>query len=152
MEPKIVTRPAFIVVGMRYRGKNEHNEIPQLWERFMPRTGEIKQRLNIATCYGVMDNYDEKTGEFDYLAGFEVQSASDVPEGMESWQVLEQTYAVFPCNLKNIRETFRQIYHDWLPQSGHRRAAGPEFEFYDEKFKPDQGTLDLYIYIPVRKA
>jgi hypothetical protein len=27
-----------------------------------------------------------------------------------------------------------------------------ESEFYNEKFKPDQGKLGLYIYIPVKKT
>lgn len=150
MEPKIVTRPAFTVVGMKYRGKNEKNEIPMLWERFMPRSGEIKQRAN-PYGYGVMDNYDEKTGEFDSLAAVEVQDASDIPEGMESWQVPEQTYAIFPCNLKSIKQVFRQIYREWLPESGYQQTSGPDFEFYNESFKPDQGKLDLSICIPVEK-
>jgi hypothetical protein len=30
MKPKIVSRAAFTVVGMKYHGKNENNEIPQL--------------------------------------------------------------------------------------------------------------------------
>jgi AraC family transcriptional regulator len=94
VEPRIVRRSGFVVVGMKYRGKSEKNEIPQLWEKFMPRVGEIKQRAN-RYGLGVMDNYDEKTGEFDYLAGVEVEEASDIPQGMESWQVPEQTYAVF---------------------------------------------------------
>lgn len=151
MGPKILTRSAFTVVGLKYRGKNQKNEIPQLWEKFMPRAAEIKNRAN-PFGYGVMDNYDEKSGEFDYLAGVEVQDASHVPEGMESWQVPEQTYAVFPCNLKNIKEAFRQIHHEWLPQSGYQRVDGPDFEFYDENFKPDQGKLDLFIYVPVKKS
>jgi AraC family transcriptional regulator len=151
MEPKIVRRPGFVVVGMKYRGKNEKNEIPQLWEKFMPRVGEIKGRAN-RYGFGVMDNYDEKIGEFDYLAAVEVEEASDIPQGMESWQVPEQTYAVFPCNLKDIKEAFQQIYRQWLPQSGYQRTQGPEFEFYDENFRPDQGRLDLHIYIPVEKA
>ena len=151
-EPKIVTRSAFTVAGMKYRGKNEKNEIPQLWEKFMPRTSQVKHKVNPNVCYGVMDNYDEKTCEFDYLAGFEVRDTSDVPEGMEIWQVPEQTYAVFPCNLKEIKQAFRQIYHEWLPQSSYQRAGGPDFEFYDDSFKPDQGKLDLRLYVPVRKA
>ena len=31
MEAQIVSRPAFTVVGVLYRGKNEHNEM-RLWE------------------------------------------------------------------------------------------------------------------------
>jgi predicted transcriptional regulator YdeE len=62
MEPKIVRRPGLVVVGMKCRGKSEKNEIPQLWERFMPRVGEIKGRAD-RYGFGVMDNYDERTGE-----------------------------------------------------------------------------------------
>jgi AraC family transcriptional regulator len=133
MELKIVRRPGFLVVGMKYRGKNQKNEIPELWQEFMTRVGEIKHRANLLG-YGVMDNYDEKTGEFDYLAGVKVSDASEIPPGMESWQVPEQTYAVFPCNLKDIKEAFQQIYRQWLPQSGYQRTQGPQFEFYDESF------------------
>jgi AraC family transcriptional regulator len=152
VEPTVITKPAFTVVGMKYRGKNEKDEIPHLWEKFMPKTVEVKHKVNPNVCYGVMDNYDEKTGEFDYLAAFEVRDASDVSEGMESWQVPQQTYAVFPCNLKNIKQAFQHIYHEWLPQSDYQRAQGPDFEYYDESFQPDQGKLELFIYVPVTTA
>jgi predicted transcriptional regulator YdeE len=36
-EPKIVSKPAFTIVGLKYRGKNEGNEIPALWQTFMAR-------------------------------------------------------------------------------------------------------------------
>ena len=29
-QPEIVIRPGFVAVSMKYRGKNEQNEIPQL--------------------------------------------------------------------------------------------------------------------------
>ncbi len=31
MEPKFDRRPAFTVAGLKYRGQNEEDEIPQLW-------------------------------------------------------------------------------------------------------------------------
>jgi AraC family transcriptional regulator len=150
MEPKIVSRPAFTVIGMKYRGKNENKEIPQMWDRFIPRTGEIKHKVNPHVAYGVMGNYDESSGEFDYVAGFEVESSADIPEGMVSWQVPAQTYAVFTCTLPTLIEAFQRVYQTWLPQSGYRRADGPEFELYDEKFNPEDGRLEMYIYIPVK--
>ncbi|MGD2179429.1 MAG: GyrI-like domain-containing protein, partial [Anaerolineae bacterium] len=85
MEPNIVTQSAFTVVGMKYRGKNEQNEIPEMWEEFGPRMREIKHVVNPHIAYGVMHNYDEESGEFDYVAGFEVSSIAEVPEGMVSW-------------------------------------------------------------------
>ncbi len=151
MEPKISNRPAFTVVGMKYRGKNENKEIPQLWQKFKPRMDEVKHKVNPHVCYGVMDNFDMKSGEFDYVAGFEVKSTADVPEDMVCWEVPEQTYAVFPCTLPNIVEAFRHVCKEWLPQSGYQRTDGPEFELYDENFQPDEGKLDMYIYIPIKK-
>ena len=45
MEPKLVHLPAFTVVGMKYRGKNEQNEIPQMWGRFIPPLRSMDQAL-----------------------------------------------------------------------------------------------------------
>lgn len=149
MEPEIKSKPAFTVVGMKYRGKNKNKEIPQLWFKLGPRMNEIKHRIGPA--YGVMDNYNEESGEFDYVAGIEVDSAADIPEGMVSIDVPEQTYAVFTSTLPTLVETFQHAYKTWLPQSGYKRVDGPEFELYDETFNPADETSVMYIYIPVRK-
>jgi AraC family transcriptional regulator len=150
MEPKIVTKPAFTVVGMKYRGKNEKSEIPQLWEQFGPRICEIKHLADPHVAYGVMHNYDEESGEFDYVAGFEVSSVAEVPEGMVSWEVPEQTYAVFTCTLPTLMETFERAYKTWLPHSGYQRADSPEFELYDENFDSQDENSEMAIYIPIR--
>ena len=149
MEPEIKSKPAFTVVGMKYRGKNKEDEIPQLWIKFGRRMNEIKHR--IGPGYGVMDNYDEKSGEFDYVAGVGVDSSADIPEDMVKIDIPEQTYAVFTCTLPTLDKTFHHAYKTWLPQSGYNRVDGPEFELYDETFNPiDEASL-LYIYIPVVK-
>ncbi len=149
MEPKIVSRSAFTVVGMKYRGKNEHNEIPQMWDAFGPRMDEIKRKVTRHVAYGVMGNLDEATGEFDYVAGFEVDSTEDIPEGMVSWDVPEQTYAAFTCTLPTIGEAFQYAYKTWLPQSGRQATGGPDFELYDEKFNPQDPNSEMYIYIAI---
>jgi AraC family transcriptional regulator len=149
MEPKIVSKPAFTAVGIKYRGKNEHNEIPALWDnQFLPRVEEIQHRLTPPASYGIMDNYDSASGEFDYLAGVEVDDATGVPPGMISWHVPAQTYAVFTTKLATLMATFDQI-HAWLPSSGYQRADGPEFELYDENFMGDDS--DMYVCIPIKR-
>jgi predicted transcriptional regulator YdeE len=99
-------------------------------------------------AYGVMDHYDPQTGEFDYLAGFGVERVAQLPEGMISRTVPTQTYAVFPCTLPTIMQGIAAA-HAWLKESGTQRAAGPEFEFYDEHFMGDDSTM--YIYIPIQR-
>ena len=150
MEPKIVSRPAFTVVGMKYRGKNENNEVPQLWGKFWPRNNEIQHKVNPQMTYGVLGNKDDNTGEFDYVAGFEVDSMADIPEGMVSWEVPEQTYAVFTCTLPTLMETFQYIFKTWLLRSAYEFADGPEFELYDENFDPEDENSEVYVYIPVK--
>jgi predicted transcriptional regulator YdeE len=41
MEPKIITKPSFTLVGLRYFGKNENMEISHHWEKFNQRMREL---------------------------------------------------------------------------------------------------------------
>lgn len=149
MSVKIVERPEFIVVGLKYRGKSEQGEIPQLWQALGPRSGEIEM-VDDTAAYGISANIDQETGEFDYVAGFEVSSAEDVPEGMVAFEVPGGRYAVFSTTLPKIGETFDQAYHTWLPQAGHQPRSGPEFELYDERFDPQDPDSEFDLYIPIK--
>ena len=149
MKAEIVSKPAFAVVGLVYHGKNEKQEIPQLWGEFGPRFGEVKGVINADVCYGVCDNFDQNSGEFDYAAVLEVSDDAGVPEGMVRWEIPAQTYAVFECTLPTIGETFDHIHKTWFPQSGYQRASGPEFELYDKDFDPNNPRSKMQIYIPV---
>jgi AraC family transcriptional regulator len=148
MEPQIVTKPAMTLVGMQVQGKLEGMDLKGLWNGFGPRLAEI-QGGDPNVCYGAMDHYDEATGEFDYLAACAVKGAAVPPAGMVSWTIPAQTYAVYPCTLPQIGEAWETIYQRWLPTSDYQRAAGPEFELYDEKFNPQDPASVLYIYVPV---
>lgn len=155
MEFRIETYPAFTAVGMKVRYKMGSHEggnpkIEQLWDRFVPKMGAVPNAAPQHTSYGVMGNYDHATQEFDYMACVAVTTVGDLPEGMEAWSVPEQTYAVFTTPLKTIGKAFAEIYQTALPASDYVRGDGPEFELYDENFKPDQGKTDLSIWIPVK--
>jgi AraC family transcriptional regulator len=148
--PKIIQRPAFTVVGMVHSGKNENDEIPQMWAAMGPRFAEVRHVVDPEDCYGVVDNMDEGNGTFDYVAGIEVERARDLPEGMVSWDVPGGTYAVFTCTLPGLGEAYTHAYSTWLPQSGYERAPGPEFELYDAEFDPKDANSKMEIYIPIR--
>ena len=150
MEPKIVTKPAFTVVGMKYFGKNENSEIPKMWGEFNPRFGEVQHKVDPDVCYGVCGDLDE-SGNFRYVAGFEVAKADGLPAGMESWPIPEHQYAVFPCTLQTIHEAYQLAHETWLPGSEYKRSAAPDFELYDETFDPNDPASILYVYIPIEK-
>ena len=149
MEPQIVDKPAFIVVGMKYRGKNEHDEIQQLWGQFVARIGEIQHRDPGGPTYGVMSDFDEATGEFDYVAALPVHSADDLPAGMVSVELPAARYAVFDCTLPALSATYKQI-HRWLPQSEFEHAGTPEYEYYGPDFNPQDDNSLMSVYIPVK--
>jgi AraC family transcriptional regulator len=149
MEPRIVEMTGFSVVGLKYHGKNENNEIPQVWVAFYPRIGEIKNMVTDRTAFGISAGMDPTTGEFDYVAGFEVSSCEDVPEGMVCFDVPSGRYAVFTTTLPKIGETFRHAYETWMPAAGHRPTGGPEFELYREGFDSQDPGSEFELYIPI---
>ena len=148
-EPTIVTKGAFTVIGLKYRGKNENQEIPQLWGNFLTRFDEIKSMISSHVSYGVMGCMDHESGEFDYLAGYEYAGDGELPEGMETWSIPEQKYAMFPATLPTLMDAFKHINDSWLPGSEFQRSSGIEFELYDETFNPQDANSVLYLYIPI---
>jgi AraC family transcriptional regulator len=151
MEPKIVERNAFKLVGLLYRGKNENQEIPQLWGQFGPTSRAIHYKQNHGVSYGAMGNYDKNSGEFDYVAAVEVDRLEDIPEDMVGWEIPAQTYAVFSCTLPKIREAYDYALHKWLPDSGYDHTGGIEFELYTESFNPKEASSEFYYYMPIKE-
>jgi AraC family transcriptional regulator len=155
LEPTFVDKPAFLVAGTLYHGKNQNREIPLMWEKeFMPRMHKIKNaRPNVS--YGVCSDFEPETGAFKYMAGVELNDPKDVPDGMVLWEVPAAHYAVFEHrgSLLNLHDTNEYIYNVWLPKSGFKRSITPDLEIYqDPEFKgTDDPTSILFLYVPVEK-
>ena len=160
MEPKIVTKPAFKVVGLSYVGKNEAGEIPQMWGVYNQRFTEIKTidkscayGLCFSTSVGVSKPEDVIPGEFEYVAASEVAGDQDMPKGMVYREVPEYKYAIFTHHgkLDKLGETYQYIYDTWLPQSG--LVVHPDkfdMEFYDDRFIPDSDDSAFDIYVAIQ--
>lgn len=150
MEPKIVKKEAFSVIGMHCRGRNQEGEIPEMWREFGPRVPEIQNIVSDSVAYGISDNMDPDTGEFDYVAGFEVSDVPEVPEGMVHWAVPGGRYAVFRTTLPNLGETFKYVYYEWLPRSAYEHRPGPDLELYDEAFDAEDPDSEFEVYVPIK--
>jgi AraC family transcriptional regulator len=150
MEHKVVSKPGIKVIGLKYRGKNEEGEVPKLWEQFVPRIEEIQHMTGAHDSFGVMDNYEESSGEFDYLASVRVVKIEDLPEGMDSWVVPENRYLVFTFPFGSINESYKHIFGSGFPESGYERAQGPEFEYYPEEFDPKDSNSNMMLFIPIK--
>jgi AraC family transcriptional regulator len=159
MEPRIVTKEAFAVVGLPFTGfisnapyeeEKGNNEIGLVWDEFNRRCGEIKNVCGpvYGLCFG-MPNEREPW----YIAGIEVSRADEIPAGMLSMSVPAQKYAVFPCTLGALGATYRYITQEWQPRTGHEHADAPDFELYDEEFDPsDPQHGKLSVYWPIEET
>ena len=153
MEPKIITRPAFTMVGMRYFGNNQNQEISKLWGAANQHMDKVK---NVAADWGAIGLCsmvpDAPAGEFEYVAGLVVSKVEDLPEGFVAREVPSYKYAVFTHvgALSSLKDTYEYIYQTWLPQSGYELAGGIDFEYYDEDFKDFAPDSRFYIYVPIK--
>ena len=152
MEPKIVSLPAFTVVGMRYYGKNQNQEISEMWGKANQRFGELKHICEDA-AYGVcFTNPNTPSGEFEYVAALKVDSEKDIPEGMVLRHVPAAKYAVFTHigALDKLKDTYNYIYQTWVPQSGVQLDGSFDFEYYNQDFQDFAPESRFYIYVPIK--
>jgi AraC family transcriptional regulator len=157
METRTVNLPAMRVVGMEYVGKNENAEIAAMWGKFVPRSGEIQSRTRPRVALGECGDAREE-GSFRYVAGCEVEADAPVPEGMAIFDVPAANYVVVTqrgqLNDKEhgLGAALNYVSSEWLPQSGYRRAATPDLEWYDERFRGDEEDSEMDIYTPIVPA
>jgi AraC family transcriptional regulator len=152
MEPRIVSRQAFRVAGLVHRGKADGEKLGALWGGFFARKGELQHQIEPNVAYGVMANYDEASGEFDYIAACQVASGDGLPSGFVCVDVPAANWAVFTTTMPEMTQTYPFIYSTWLPGSGYQHAPAPEFELYGETFDPANPASKFDIYIPIVKA
>lgn len=129
VEPRIERIGRLLIAGLRYEGRNQHGEIPAMWEVFFTRMGELGISAGRPRVYyGVgrsIPGVPEGDG-FEYLAGVEVRSAERVPPGMTLWEIPPLTYAVLEAHdIAEIGPVCDAFYVRWLPRSAEYRAGEP---------------------------
>ena len=152
MDVKILSQPAFSVMGLLERGIDAPTLIPPIWNRYFSHWEKVEPHILSHTAYGVMDNYDETSGAFDYLAGHAVSADLQALPGLTVWQIPIQLYAVLACTVPSVRDAYVFFTEEWLPTAEYARSHGsPEFEVYPEEFKNLEHDT-MYLYIPIQKT
>jgi AraC family transcriptional regulator len=131
--------------------RNNFAGVPALWQRLQPHIGNIPGQVGNAT-YGVCTSVLSGGTGCHYLAGVEVSELSATPRELTSVRLPAQRYAVFTHrgHITTLAGTADAIWHDWLPKSGQRLGAIPNFfERYGEDFDPWTGSGDLDICLPI---
>lgn len=148
--PRLLYGEPLLIAGLRERYVGETNAaIPMLWQHFVPRMQDVRERTDPHT-YGVCCNNDHE-GCFDYIAGVATRSTAGLPPDFVHVRIPARKYAVFVHrgHISGIRATMYSIWTRQLPSSGVTAVEAPDFERYTEAFNPRTGDGDVEIWIPV---
>ena len=153
MEIEMRNIPALKLVGLRYQGRNENNEISETWTVFNRRSHLIQHVVG-EIAYGVCSIPEGlPEGEFQYLCAFPVKKCADIPAGMTCMELEPMRVAVFAHrgSYAGLGDSYTRIYQEWLPQAGlEPLKAGLDLEVYTEEFKDFAPDSVMYIYVPVK--
>ncbi|MBP8081732.1 MAG: AraC family transcriptional regulator [Spirochaetes bacterium] len=137
----------------------DKREIREVWEMFMRSSEKICRRsIYSGKCsypgFG-LECYNEEffeSGKFFYMPAVQVDSFDDMPVEMSAKIIPPAKYAVFTHKgiPSAISETITSAYEVWIPESGYKADRSYDFEFYDDRFKPDSKDSEIDIFIPVK--
>ena len=157
VEPLIIEFGPCRTIGIRYAGKNENNEIPQVWDKqLIPRMGEIRTPPNGGAAFGICRCIPGATdGSFEYIAAVETAPEAPVPAGMVAVDIPACQYAAFPVeSLEQIKTVWEGTgawfeanpgFEPFCGPNGCDCANHPGFEYYPPNW--DMGSL--FVYLPV---
>lgn len=156
-EPVFQGKTAFKVIGFERYTSNGIPSIREAWGEFGKRQKEIPNAIG-EIAYGIEDysrDFDMNKGGFPkyyYIAGYEVSSIAQIPEGMAAKEIPAAQYAVFTYTgaLDGLHEFFGYIYGKWLPASGYSMdpKLSLDFERYPEQVM-DMNQAKVEIWVPI---
>ena len=148
LEPRIILKPAFSVVGLSRPLARLDGNLEALWQELGDRYAEIPQ-ADPDAGFGV---HTWAGSSRQYLAGLALAgSEGQVPPDMTVLRIEAHAYAVFVHTgfMRGLAETVRGIFDGWLPGSGYESAADFYFEYYDDRFSPGSPDSVVFLWVPV---
>ena len=151
MEARILYVDRFMIMGTVTRitmGSESIEQFRSIWNDFESWHEQIRLHSTDKCYYGISFGAGQE-GVIDYVAGMAVKKMETIPEGLILREVPGADYAVFACTAQTIGETYRHIFSEWLPASGHELdGSAPTFEKYPPAGETESPVL---IHIPIRQ-
>ena len=158
MEHRIELFPEKKLVGKRLTMSLSNNKTAELWQSFMQQRKEIRSAVgddlySIQVYNKLLDaqSFNADT-EFEKWATIEIADFSEIPKGMERFNLEAGLYAVFihKGEAKAFAKTFQYIFGQWLPQSDYLLDERPHFEILGKKYKNNSPDSEEEVWIPVK--
>jgi len=169
MQPKIIERSAFNVVGYEFKNNLKDilhtRDVPAFWSQRGLDNGQCEKKLYATVNptkhgeYCICINTNIETDEFSYILGVGVDNFDLATEDMYKLEIPEATYAVFttpPVDnedfVDSIQGTWKYILEEWFPTSGYEIDESKfDFEYYDERCHPwEYNKVSMEIQIPIK--
>ena len=157
MKPEIRKIPKTKLVGMKTSMSLSDNKTGQLWKSFMPNRNKIQN--TVGTDLFSLEVYDSPESirnftpqtVYEKWAAAPIQGDIPLPEGMESLEIPESLYAVFPYKGRPSEASgfYQYIYGEWLPNSNYMLDDRPHFAIMGEKYLGEHPDSEEEIWIPV---
>lgn len=167
MEPKILLKPSFKVIGYEFRTtlSRKTEDISAAWRKFQNedlwKVLYEKVRYPKFAILELFYSHNMENDELPFSLCIEVDSFDSQPDGLFCAEFPSATYAMFttpPAGIKDnefakaIQGTWDYIYKSWFPASGYEFDWGKaDFGYYDERSGGKAEDLQIDIYIPVIK-
>lgn len=150
LEPVIVQRHRILVAGLITEGEIDGNAIRGLWDRFMPRMGELTHASGPPS--EVWRDLPGAPGgkAHELMAGRQVTTLEDLPEGITGWHLPGGTYAeVVVAGVDRIGPICQRYWNEWLPASTEYEQNGL---FMVQEYRPSAtgGEDVVHLLWPVR--
>lgn len=143
-----------LLAGLRahHRFETMAMTIPAQWERYRA-MGAIPGRVG-SVRYGAMCGTDVAKQRLEYMCAIEVETFDALPETVGRMRVPQAHYAVFTHDgpVSKLGETWTAIWQQWVPASGIKLAATPDFERYGEGFDMATMSGDTEIWLPIERS
>ena len=155
MDPRIELLNSKKLIGIHQKMSLLDNKTGELWQEFMPRRSEVKNRINeeliSMQIYPDNWNFSPKT-LFEKWATVEVSSFQAVPPEMETHLLQGGKYAVFihhgPASA--AVKTMQYIFGQWLPESKYNLDSREHFEILPKGYSPVDPNASEEIWVPIK--
>ncbi len=157
MEPRLETLAPKLLAGRSVSMCLANNQIPALWQSFMP----LRRHINHAVgtdlyslqVYNGQYSLATFTPNVMYTqwAAIEISQAQNLPEGIGTFELPGGLYAVFihRGTPAAFPQTLQAIHNQWLPTSGFAIDNRPHFELLGAKYKNNHPDSEEEVWVPI---
>jgi predicted transcriptional regulator YdeE len=155
MQPKIITKPGFKIIGIEVRTSNPDEmsgkgKIGELWQKFSSENilAKIAGKRGDAVLAAYTDYESDMNGAYSLIIGSEVDSLATIPAGLVGREIPAAKYAVFASARGTIPGVIIDVWKNIWDYNGAARAYQTDLEVYGKESRdPNNAQVEVYVSI-----